>query len=75
MKGTTIKRLVVLGKHRTSICRGEKFWKELNGIARPAAWPGPADSRDSPKLLRNLSSAARVFAFDHCRVQAPVVSP
>jgi len=75
MNGTIIKRSVVLRKHKTSICREKEFRKELDRIARPAAWPCPANSRGSPTPPRNLSSPVRLFAFDHCRAQAPVTSP
>jgi predicted DNA-binding ribbon-helix-helix protein len=75
MKGTTITRSIVLSKHKTSICLEKEFWKEVNRIARPAAWPCPANSRGSPTPPRNLSSPVRLFAFDHCRAQAPVTSP
>jgi predicted DNA-binding ribbon-helix-helix protein len=71
-KTSIIKRSVVLNGHKTSVSLENEFWDGLQEIARrenlktSALAKRIADSRKSD----NLSSAIRVFVFEHFRARA-----
>ena len=75
MKRTIIKRSVVLGKHKTSISLEEEFWKGLKDIAQAQHMALSALVLAIRRCRQgNLSSAVRVFVFDHYCAQAPATS-
>jgi predicted DNA-binding ribbon-helix-helix protein len=71
VESTVIKRSVVVAGRKTSISLEQEFWQGLKDIAR-------ADRTTVPTLLvairnwhrGNLSSAVRVYVFDHFRTKA-----
>jgi len=71
VKTSIIKRSVVLDGHKTSVSLENEFWDGLQEIARrenletSALAKRIADSRKSD----NLSSAIRVFVFNHFRTR------
>ena len=75
MKSTIVKRSIAVDAHKTSISLEEEFWNGLKDIAR-------ARQMTLTELISairrcgqgNLSSAVRVFVFDHYRALAPVAS-
>jgi len=78
MKSAVIKRSIVLDGHKTSVSLENEFWEGLREIAvrektTLAMLVGQIDrNRDSC----NLSSAIRVFVFNHfrARLDAPAAS-
>ena len=72
VKTSIIKRSVVLNGHKTSVSLENEFWDGLQEIARrenletSALTKRIADSRKTD----NLSSAIRVFVFEHFRARA-----
>jgi predicted DNA-binding ribbon-helix-helix protein len=72
MKTTIIKRSIAIDAHKTSISLEEEFWKGLKDIARARQM---TLTELIPAIRRcrqgNLSSAVRVFVFDHYRALAP----
>jgi predicted DNA-binding ribbon-helix-helix protein len=73
MRSKIIKRSVVIARHKTSISLEDEFWMALKEIARARRMTL------SPLILAirqchegNLSSAVRVFVFDHYRAKVPV---
>jgi predicted DNA-binding ribbon-helix-helix protein len=75
MKSKIIKRSVVIAQHKTSISLEDEFWQGLKDIARAR------QMTLSPLILAirqchqgNLSSAVRVFVFDHYRAQVAAAS-
>jgi predicted DNA-binding ribbon-helix-helix protein len=74
MKSTIVKRSIAIDAHKTSISLEEEFWKGLKDIARARQM---TLTELIPAIRRcrqgNLSSAIRVFVFDHYLVLAPAV--
>lgn len=72
MKTTIVKRSIAIDSHKTSISLEEEFWKGLKDIARARQM---TLTELVPAIRRcrqgNLSSAIRVFVFDHYRALAP----
>jgi predicted DNA-binding ribbon-helix-helix protein len=72
VKASIIKRSIVLNGHKTSVSLENEFWDGLHEIARHEKMTisvlvkGIADSRTSD----NLSSAIRMFVFNHFRTHA-----
>lgn len=71
MNPTNIKRSIVNNGHKTSVSLESEFWDGLREIA-------PAQKTPLTKLVQhidqrrdsgNLSSAIRVFVFNHMRAQ------
>lgn len=71
MKSTIVKRSIAIDAHKTSISLEEEFWKGLKDIARARQM---TLTELIPVIRRcrhgNLSSAIRVFVFDHYRARA-----
>jgi predicted DNA-binding ribbon-helix-helix protein len=75
MKSTVIKRSIVLAQHKTSISLEEEFWKALKDIARAHHMALSALVLSIRRCHRgNLSSAIRVFVFEHYHTQVLAVS-
>jgi predicted DNA-binding ribbon-helix-helix protein len=75
MKIAVVKRSISIGGHKTSISLEEEFWNGLKGAARTRGMTlsdlVAAIDRDRPG---NLSSAVRVFIFNHfCAKNGPVL--
>lgn len=72
MKSTIVKRSIAIDEHKTSISLEEEFWKGLKDIAR-ARHMTLSELIPAIRQCRqgNLSSAVRVFVFDHYRALAP----
>jgi predicted DNA-binding ribbon-helix-helix protein len=77
MKSAVIKRSIVLDGHKTSVSLENEFWEGLREIAvrektTLATLVGQIDrNRDSC----NLSSAIRVFVFNHFRARLEAHAP
>lgn len=67
LKSRVIKRSVVIGGHRTSVCLEDAFWDGLKEIARARAAPISDIVRtiEGERLYCNLSSAIRLFVFSY----------
>jgi predicted DNA-binding ribbon-helix-helix protein len=75
MKSKVIKRSVVIAKHKTSISLEDEFWMALKEIARGRRLTlSPLILAIRQHYEGNLSSAVRVFVFDHYRAQVPVAA-
>jgi len=79
MKSAIIKRSVVLDGHKTSVSLENEFWEGLREIAgrNKANLSSLVRQIDRNRIGGNLSSAIRVFVFNHFRSQhgEPVESP
>ena len=73
MKSTIVKRSIAVDTHKTSISLEEEFWNGLKDVAR-ARQMKLTELISAIRRCRqgNLSSAVRVFVFDHYRALAPV---
>ena len=62
-KSLNVRRNAVVGRHRTSVCLEEAFWKTLHEIAaaRNIALSNLLPTIDSRRHHDNLTSAIRVF--------------
>jgi predicted DNA-binding ribbon-helix-helix protein len=71
MKSAVIKRSITLRGHVTSISLEEDFWLGLKEIAaaRLMSVPELVSEIDSQRNQINLSSAVRLFVFNHYRHQ------
>ena len=71
MKSLVVKRSVVIGKHRTSISLEDAFWHHLVEIARAQGWTISklVAEIDNKRQYGNLSSAIRLFVFEHIRAK------
>jgi predicted DNA-binding ribbon-helix-helix protein len=74
MKSGVVKRSMSISGHKTSISLEEEFWKGLKAVAQARGMTlselVAAIDRDRPG---NLSSAVRVFIFNHfCAQNDPV---
>jgi predicted DNA-binding ribbon-helix-helix protein len=76
MKSPVVKRSVVIAGHKTSVSLENAFWQGLKEIAqgRRATLSDLVGDIDTQRSEGNLSSAIRLFVFDHYRTQTPIVS-
>ena len=67
MKSPVVKRSIVIAGHKTSISLEEAFWRGLKDIAaaRRMTLSDLVGAIDSEHPQGNLSSAIRLFVFDH----------
>lgn len=74
MKSTVIKRSVILHGHKTSVSLENEFWQGLNDIAnrQRISVSNLVQKIDRERSNSNLSSAIRVFVFNHIRGEIPV---
>jgi predicted DNA-binding ribbon-helix-helix protein len=74
MKSAVIKRSVTLNGHKTSVSLENEFWDALREIAERANLPLPRlmEQVDKDRTTCNLSSAIRIFVFNHFRAQNPI---
>lgn len=72
LKSRVIKRSLVVGGHKTSVSLEDVFWNELRMIAhdRHLHLSELVGSIDSERQHCNLSSAIRLFVFEHSRHHA-----
>jgi predicted DNA-binding ribbon-helix-helix protein len=72
LKSSVLKRSVIVGRHRTSVSLEDPFWNELRAIAteRQIELSELIGGIDSERQCANLSSAIRIFVFEHRRNQA-----
>ena len=77
MKSSIVKRSVMIGGHKTSVSLEAPFWDGLKGIAgqRRLALSGLLHEIDSGRDNANLSSAIRVYVFEHFRSLAMGEAP
>ena len=68
-KSLVIKRSIVVGGHKTSVSLEDDFWAALREIALRdrTTLSGLVGSIDSQRQHGNLSSAVRLFVFNHYR--------
>ena len=68
-KSRVIKRSLVVGGHKTSVSLEDVFWNELRAIAhnRGLHLSQLVGSIDAERQYCNLSSAIRLFVFEHSR--------
>jgi predicted DNA-binding ribbon-helix-helix protein len=71
LKSMVIKRSLLVGGHRSSVSLEEAFWNELRGIARErnVSLSQLVGTIDSEREHANLSSAIRIFVFEHHRIR------
>jgi predicted DNA-binding ribbon-helix-helix protein len=69
LKSMVIKRSLSVGGHRSSVSLEWAFWNELRGIARErnVSLSQLVGTIDSEREHANLSSAIRIFVFEHRR--------
>lgn len=79
MKSAIIKRSVMLDGHKTSVSLENEFWEGLREIAgrQKANLSSLVRQIDRNRSNGNLSSAIRVFVFNHFRapIAAAVAQP
>jgi predicted DNA-binding ribbon-helix-helix protein len=77
MKSLILKRSVVIGGHKTSVSLEKPFWEGLKEIAetRETGLSDLLRSIDRERDNANLSSAIRVFVFEHFRALALAETP
>lgn len=75
MKSAIVKRSVVLDGHKTSVSLENEFWEGLREIAgrQKANLSSLVRQIDRNRSNGNLSSAIRVFVFNHFRT--PTAEP
>ena len=68
-KSLVIKHSIVVGGHKTSVSLEDDFWAALREIALRdhTTLSGLVGSIDSQRQHGNLSSAVRLFVFNHYR--------
>jgi len=71
------KRSIVVGRHKTSVSLEDVFWNELRTIAQNLGMHlSQLVARiDLERQHGNLSSAIRLFVFDHCCKASRVDGP
>jgi predicted DNA-binding ribbon-helix-helix protein len=76
MKSPVVKRSLVIAGHKTSVSLEDAFWKALKEIAseRGMNVSDLVTTIDSARRHGTLSSAVRVFIFDHYRSRATAMS-
>jgi len=69
MKSVIIKRSIVLNGHKTSVSLENEFWEGLRQIAESQKSKVSAlvQRIDRERTNRNLSSAIRIYVFNHFR--------
>ena len=69
MKSVIIKRSIVLNGHKTSVSLENEFWEGLRQIAdaQKSKVSAMVQQIDRERTNRNLSSAIRIFVFNHFR--------
>jgi predicted DNA-binding ribbon-helix-helix protein len=74
MNSAVIKRSVSFNGRKTSVSLENEFWDALREIAERANLPLPklVDQVDKDRTTCNLSSAIRIFVFNHFRAQNPI---
>lgn len=80
MKTAIIKRSIVLDGHKTSVSLENEFWDGLRDIAERnrANLSSLVRQIDTDRTNGNLSSAIRVYVFNHFRARAsgsPTLQP
>ena len=67
MKSPVVKRSIVIAGHKTSVSLEDVFWNGLHAIAkeRHVHLSELAATIDGQREHTNLSSAIRVFVFNH----------
>lgn len=71
MNSTSIKRSIVRNGQKTSVSLEQEFWEALREIANSqnAKLTSLVQKIDGGRVGTNLSSAIRVFVFNHQRAQ------
>ena len=69
MKSAVLKRSIVLAGHKTSVSLENEFWQGLHSIAdlKQVSLAKLVEKIDADRRHNNLSSAIRVFVFNHFR--------
>jgi predicted DNA-binding ribbon-helix-helix protein len=69
MPSTVIKRSIVVAGHKTSVSLEDSFWIGLKEIARDShlTLSKLVNKVDTERVNANLSSALRVYVFQHFR--------
>jgi predicted DNA-binding ribbon-helix-helix protein len=77
LKSRVIKRSLVVGGHKTSVSLEDVFWNALRTIAhdRQVHLSQLVGSIDSEREHCNLSSAIRLFVFEHSCNHTDAASP
>lgn len=72
MKSSIVKRSVIIDGHKTSVSLEAPFWEGLRDIAesRGLSVSGLLHAIDTGRDNANLSSAIRVYVFEHYRALA-----
>ena len=72
MKSAIVKRSIVLAKHKTSVSLEDEFWQGLHQIAasQNKSMAAVVERIDAGRAHNNLSSAIRIFVFNHFRSRA-----
>ena len=72
MKSPIVKRSVVLAGHKTSVSLEDAFWRGLKAIAttRRMTLSDLISGIDIDREHGNLSSALRLFVFNHYQARA-----
>ena len=72
MKSAIVKRSIVLFGHKTSVSLENEFWEGLRQIAdqQETTMSALLQQINSDRRYANLSSAVRIFVFDHFHAQA-----
>jgi predicted DNA-binding ribbon-helix-helix protein len=77
LKSRVLKRSIVVGRHKTSVSLEDVFWNELRSIAQN--WGMHLSQLvahiDAEREHCNLSSAIRLFVFEHRMRQADSGQP
>ena len=70
MKSVVIKRSIILDGHKTSVSLENEFWDGLRAIAdsKKTTVSGLVGQLDRERDNCNLSSAIRVYVFNHFRL-------
>ena len=71
MKSVIVKRSIVLNGHKTSVSLENEFWDGLREIAdgQKNKLSAVVQQIDRERSNRNLSSAIRVYVFNHFRTR------
>ena len=77
MKSLIVKRSIILNGHKTSVSLENEFWDGLHEIAnlQKTKLSALVQQIDRERSNRNLSSAIRIFVFNHFRAQAAGAQP
>jgi predicted DNA-binding ribbon-helix-helix protein len=71
MKSSIVKRSIVIDGHKTSVSLEDAFWSDLKEIAhvQQVTLSNLVAKIDETRQHGNLSSAIRLFVFEHFRTQ------